>query len=450
MEFNVTGFDGDTGNNTGMEQGSGIGWSWNESFRVLVLLLFAVRVILFFFINGEFSSIWTKLREVSWRQPLAIVKGLPLVFVFDLIVYLLSLYIAISHPRRLNERTLRSCVQWQTSAVTITLAWLNLLFYMRLNSGVGKYVILFHDVCLTFLAVSSVFSILLLAFAFGFHILLSNQRKFEGSHDSMLKTMIMMAGEIEYGEIFFKELPPKDFSNGWDQGSRTVPFPTVTYAMFVIFFFMVSIVALNVLVGLTVDDIRNFLENADLWKLSMRLKYILETERHYMQKRKGREQTIDSLITKQSHFNPFSNDLISKGKIWEKIEKKQEDRRKKAEIEQERKNVKEMINSQTTKLKKLMSRRWKAVTKMMKESESQNQRRRPLQKFSSIHSVGNGISSVWSSFEENDEAEDFDELIQNARSMITYKAPAGNLGTPKLSARIPRSGSCDLRNPSYN
>ena len=216
--------------------------------------------------------------------------------------------------------------------------------------------------------------------------------------------------------------------------------------MFVIFFFMVSIVALNVLVGLTVDDIRNFLENADLWKLSMRLKYILETERHYMQKRKGRELAIDSLITKQSHFNPFSNDLISKGKIWEKIEKKQEDRRKKAEIEQERKNVKEMINSQTTKLKKLMSRRWKAVTKMMKESETQNRGRRPLQKFSSIHSAG--VSSVWSSFEENDEAEDFDELIQNARSMITYKAAGA--GTPKLSARIPRSGSCDLRNPSYN
>ena len=76
-----------------------------------------------------------------------------------------------------------------------------------------------------------------------------------------------------------------------------------------------------------------------------------------------------------------------------------------------------MINNQTTKLKKLMSRRWKAVTKMMKESETQNRQRRPLQKFSSIQSAA-GVSSLWSSFEENDEAEDFDELIRNARSMI--------------------------------
>ena len=258
--------------------------------------------------------------------------------------------------------------------------------------------------------------------------------------------LILTSGEIDYSEIFFKDNPPLGWAENWDQDWESVPFPFITYSMFLVFFFFVSIVALNVLVGLTVDDIRNFLENADLWKLSMRLKYILETERHYMQKRKGREQTIDSLITKQSHFNPFSSsDLISKSKIWEKIEKKQEDNQKKAEIEQERKNVKEMINSQTTKLKKLMSRRWKAVTKMMKESETQNRPRRALHKFSSIHSAG--VSSVWSSFEENDEAEDFDELIQNARSMITCKAPAG---TPKLNARIPRSGSCDLRNPSYN
>ena len=93
------------GNKTETEGGSQSGWVWNDTFRVLVLLLFAIRLILFFFINGEFSSIWTKLREVSWRQPLAIFKSLPLVFIFDLIVYLLSFYITVSHPSRLNSGT---------------------------------------------------------------------------------------------------------------------------------------------------------------------------------------------------------------------------------------------------------------------------------------------------------------------------------------------------------
>ena len=221
--------------------------------------------------------------------------------------------------------------------------------------------ILFHDVCLTFLAVSSVFSILLLAFAFGFHILLSNQRKFEGSHDSMLKTMIMMAGEIEYGEIFFKELPPKDFSGGLSQGLRTVSFPAVTYAMFVIFFFMVAIVALNVLVGLTVDDIRNFLENADLRKLTMRLKFILAMERLAMKKQNNsctkrisctKKSDADfTKIHKQGNLAASAtSDLISEARIWEKVEKKIEDNRKKGETEEERKVLKDLINEQTHKL----------------------------------------------------------------------------------------------------
>ena len=167
-------------------------------------------------------------------------------------------------------------------------------------------------------------------------------------------------------------------------------------------------------------------ENADLVKITMRLNFSLQ--RQWLI---GEREEKKDLITKQlnleasatsdlvARYQTATSDLISKVRIWEKIEKKQEDKRKKAEIEQERRNVKEMINSQTTKLKKLMSRRWKAVTKMMKESETQNRQRRPLQKFSSIQSAA-GVSSLWSSFEGNDQADDFDELIRNARSMISF------------------------------
>ena len=82
--------------------------------------------------------------------------------------------------------------------------------------------------------------------------------------------MIMISGEIDYSEIFFKDNPPLQWGDKWDQGHEMVPFPVITYGMFLIFLVFVSIVAINVLVGLTVDDIRNFLENADLRKLTMR------------------------------------------------------------------------------------------------------------------------------------------------------------------------------------
>ena len=140
-----------------------------------------------------------------------------------------------------------------------------------------------------------------------------------------------------------------------------MPFPFITYSMFLVFFFFVSIVALNVLVGLTVDDIRNFLENADLRKLTMRLKFILAMERLAM-KKQSNSCTKRISCTKKSDADfrkihkqgnlaaSATSDLISEARIWEKVEKKIEDNRKKGETEEERKVLKDLINEQTHKL----------------------------------------------------------------------------------------------------
>ena len=108
--------------------------------------------------------------------------------------------------------------------------------------------------------------------------------------------------------------------------------------MFVIFFFLLSIVALNVLVGLTVDDIRNFLDNANLRELSLRLQFLRNMEHHSIHTTLN--QVIDPRITRNSHF-----------KIWEKFEKKQKERRNKAQLEEERRNIKVLIDSQTASIK---------------------------------------------------------------------------------------------------
>ena len=163
--------------------------------------------------------------------------------------------------------------------------------------------------------------------------------------------MAMTSGEIDYSEIFFKDNPPLGWAEKWDQDWESVPFPFITYGMFLVFFFFVSIVALNVLVGLTVDDIRNFLENADLRKLTMRLKFILAMERVAMKNNKNIKPLTSDKIEKQGHLEASAtSDLISKERIWEKVEKKQEDSRKKGENEEERRNLKDMINDQTNKL----------------------------------------------------------------------------------------------------
>ena len=162
----------------------------------------------------------------------------------------------------------------------------------------------------------------------------------------------MISGEIDYGEIFFKENPPLGWGDAWDKGHEMVTFPFITYGMFLVFLFLVSIVAINVLVGLTVDDIRNFLENADLRKLTMRLKFILMMERLNMGKNKKTQKELNKLFPKEGNLEASAtSDLISTARIWEKIEKKQEESRKRGESEQERKSMKDLINEQTVKLR---------------------------------------------------------------------------------------------------
>ena len=177
----------------------------------------------------------------------------------------------------------------------------------------------------------------------------TNGQEFQAPYDDMLTTLMMMSGEMDYVSIFFKDNPPLGWGNDWDQDWEKVPFPFITYGMFLVFFFLVSIVALNVLVGLTVDDIRNFLENADLRKLTMRLKFILEMER--LARKNGENKKLNDRIKKERNLEAsVTSDLISTTRIWEKMEKKEEEMRKRGEAEEEMRSIKALINEQTGKL----------------------------------------------------------------------------------------------------
>merc|ERR1719237_1011502 len=277
----------------------------NLYFRIILLVLNALRVLVFFW-NWEYKPIWSQLRTATWRN-------LPTVFLFDALVYSLAFFVAFYNLLW----TTSSCLHWQICAVTLTLAWINLFFNMRLLYGIGKYVILFQDVIFTFFAVSIVFVIMIIGFAFSFHLLLSNRQEFQSPYDAMLKTFMMMSGEIDYSEIFFKDNPPLGWADKWDQDWESVPFPFITYGMFLVFFFFVSIVALNVLVGLAVDDIRNFLENAELRKLTMRLKFILAMERVAMKKYNKIEPLTSEKIQKHDHLEASeTSDMISKDRFF--------------------------------------------------------------------------------------------------------------------------------------
>ena len=283
----------------------------NNFHRIVVIALFGIRVFIIFYYK-EVNQVLTQLQQidVEWNRNFAIQlsNAVPLVFIFDILVYGLSAYVAIHNFSEIPYEgdsirvDVRSCGQWQVMAVTITLAWLNILLYMRLLYGVGKYIILFKDVLSIFWVLTFVFAFIVAGFAFGFHLLLSNQDYFALMPDAILKTMLMMLGEYDFGDIF---LPSAD-------GREVLPFPAPTYAMFIFFFALVSILSLNVLVGLTVEDIRRYLENADLLALSMKLEFTLNVERW-----KRKELVVGTSIRKP--LMTTNSDLLSYVTIWEKI-----------------------------------------------------------------------------------------------------------------------------------
>jgi transient receptor potential cation channel subfamily A protein 1 len=340
-----------------------------------------------FFINQEYLPIVNLLKEnndLNPKKPLSALKNVartfPFVASFNVLVFVLASISAFNNDSTsgTTELDIRSCHQWQTNAITITLAWLNLVFYIRLVHGIGQYIMIFEDVLKTFMTVLTVILILVFGFAFGFHMLLSHQDQFETPWDAMLKTLVMMSGELDYGDFFFKDIQPQGWGDQFDLGHMSVPFPVLTYTMFVVFFLLVSLVALNVLVGLTVADINNFLENADLRNLSMRIEYILKLERHAFQRLKKKDRVnFQPVIKKPAHWmRSVINNLISKKKIWAIIEKKQENGRIRGEIEREKKELKEE-HSKTRKLLKTLIKKKKMKSSANSVKSGSRNRGRP-------------------------------------------------------------------------
>ena len=244
--------------------------AWNDISRIMVMI-FAVL----WFISAFVSVVFRKTKKITHPTML-----------LDAFVFLLSLYITAHNFSHISDGNLsfytdvRSCEQWLITAITIITAWLNLLIHMRLVPKVGIFTILFQEVLKTFVQIIPVFFVFLTAFALGFYVLLSNKDNFATPEDAMFKTMVMMAGELDSKEIFFKDIPPEGWGDQWDLGPQEVPFSGPTYSIFVIFFLLLSIVALNVLVGLIVDGIPNFLQNADVRMLSLLVRIVIEREKN--------------------------------------------------------------------------------------------------------------------------------------------------------------------------
>jgi len=94
----------------------------------------------------------------------------------------------------------------------------------------------------------------LIAFGFGFHVLCSRKEPFSDPMESVLFTLAMMVGEFNYIDLFTRE---------------HVEYNWTTQILFTAFLLMVSIIIMNLLVGLAISNITGQLQSAGVYRLKV-------------------------------------------------------------------------------------------------------------------------------------------------------------------------------------
>jgi hypothetical protein len=144
------------------------------------------------------------------------------------------------------------------AAVSIFLAWVNIIFMISGFPKVGIYIHMFMNVSRTLLFFLLIYSPAVIAFALSFRVLMPPEVKaFDRLWISFLKTMAMLVGELDYDGTFINN----------DAISNESGHIILIQIMSMLFLCFGSIVIMNLLVGLTVSEIEKL--KSEAWQVSL-------------------------------------------------------------------------------------------------------------------------------------------------------------------------------------
>ncbi|XP_045116322.1 transient receptor potential channel pyrexia-like [Portunus trituberculatus] len=181
------------------------------------------------------------------------------VFIWPIIIFTMTITIT-SYVRHDTE-------DWEhhLAAVVILLSWVELLFIIGRFPVFGLYVQMFTHVTRNFGKFLFAYICLINAFSLSFGVLFPNHAPFRTVGLRLLKTLVMMTGEIEYDEWFFDD-------------EKTIMYPSTSYLVFSVFLIFVTIILMNLLVGLAVSDIQGLLKSVGLDRLVRQTQLVVHFE----------------------------------------------------------------------------------------------------------------------------------------------------------------------------
>uniref|UniRef100_A0A674AIZ6 Transient receptor potential cation channel, subfamily A, member 1b n=1 Tax=Salmo trutta TaxID=8032 RepID=A0A674AIZ6_SALTR len=195
-----------------------------------------------------------------------------------------------------NVNTHLTQVKFVSLFQTFFQSWISFLFYLQRFEHFGIYVVMFNEIAKTLWKILLLFFFLMLAFALVFHALMLNQKEFERLDLSGVQIFVMMVGELNYqSNILDIYLDNK------------LPFPLLTFYMFVVFVILMPILLMNMMIGLAVGDIAEVKRTAALKRIAMQIELHTNLEEkmpYWLLKR------VD-----QSFFTIYPNRKCSKASI---------------------------------------------------------------------------------------------------------------------------------------
>ncbi|OQV13353.1 Transient receptor potential cation channel subfamily A member 1 [Hypsibius exemplaris] len=202
----------------------------------------------------------------GWRYFLDVVNYLEIFTCACCVTYIGSLLFELTQNVELP-------LTGQMGALTIFLAWFNLLRYCQPYGVIGIYAVMFFSVLKTLIKVAVFFFILLAAFTVTFYqlipcylmpdnelyyILLQDAPK---ASDLMSAHFNIWSSGLRIGAMTIGDMDTRNnFIDPFIYGK--LPFPIMTYGIVVLFLLMMPILLNNLLTGLAVGDIKNTQENA--------------------------------------------------------------------------------------------------------------------------------------------------------------------------------------------
>ena len=193
----------------------------------------------------------------------------------DLIVCLTSLFLPIS-----SLHIDYNIWHHRIGAMVMCLAWINAtwmitrvpsrndnLFWKILKRIILVFNMLFY-VMRRGCFVIPVFTMLTLTFALCFHTLFQTQEPFSTFVNSLLRTIGMTIGELDMVSMF-----------SLDSESGSLSFKSISSILFTIFLYMMTISAMNLLVGMAVGDIKELGDKGEVVAFETLVELILESRR---------------------------------------------------------------------------------------------------------------------------------------------------------------------------